>query len=65
MLSKKIIEKKFLNDGYFDFGQILNNKELYLSMVNKSLIRAKIFNPEKFHNNIIKIYQEELKKLEL
>ncbi len=45
--------------------EILNNKELYLSMSNKSLTRAKIFNPEKFHNNIIKIYKEELKKIEL
>jgi len=38
---------------------------LYLSLANKSLTRAKIFNPEKFHNNIIKIYKEELKKIEL
>ena len=44
--------------------EILNNNELYLSMVNKSQIRAKIFNPDKFHNNIIRIYQEELDKLD-
>ena len=46
-----------------DILKILNDKELYLSMVNRSLKRAEIFNPSKFHNNIIKIYQEELDKL--
>ena len=46
-----------------DILKILNDKELYLSMVNRSLKRAEIFNPSKFHDNIIKIYQEELDKL--
>ena len=50
--------------------EILNNKELYLSLANKSLTRAKIFKSSVesinlFHNNIIKIYKEELKKIEL
>lgn len=46
-----------------DILKILNDKELYLSMVSKSLKRAEIFNLAEFHNNLIKIYQEELDKL--
>ena len=41
--------------------EILNNKELYLSMSNKSLTKQKFFNQKNFIINI-KIYKEELKK---
>tara|TARA_Y100000746_G_C15435283_1_gene420365 strand:+ start:465 stop:1541 length:1077 start_codon:yes stop_codon:yes gene_type:complete len=41
---------------------ILNNEEVYLSMVNKSLLRSKNFSSDKFNNNIIRIYEEELNK---
>lgn len=47
-----------------DILNILNNKEFYLSMVTKSLQRAKKFNVERFYNNINRIYKEELKKID-
>ncbi len=46
-----------------DILKILDDKELYLSMASRSLKRAEIFNLEQFHYNLIKIYQEELDKL--
>ena len=40
--------------------EILNNNELYFSMVNKSIKRSKKFSPERFHSNILSIYEEEM-----
>ena len=50
--------KNFAND----LNEILNNNDLHAKLVNKSLNRAKIFNQEQFHNNLMKNYETELIK---
>ena len=40
--------------------EILSNNELYFSMVSKSIKRSKKFSSERFHSNILSIYEEEM-----
>jgi len=42
--------------------ELLSNKILYSNMVKKSILRAKLFDIQKFHNNLIKTYSHELSK---
>ena len=41
---------------------LLSNDELYQKMVTKSLLRAKLFDINKFHINLIQIYKDEFNK---
>ena len=52
-----------INKFTSDILDVLNNKELYIDMINKSLQRAKKFNIERFYKNINRIYENELEKI--
>ena len=45
------------------FTKLLNNKKFYKLKQKQGLKRAKIFNRNYFHKEIIKTYKEELNKL--
>ena len=42
---------------------LFSNNELYKKMANKGLSRSKLFSRNKFHNNLIDIYKDELNRL--
>ena len=41
---------------------LLSNNELYQKMAHKGFLRAKLFDINKFHNNLVQIYKDEFNK---
>ncbi len=63
----EVVADAALTTEYYNIDQLannilklFNNKDFYKKMSLKSLNRAKFFNIDKFHDNLINIYKEEL-----